>query len=95
MLPKTAKDIKDSQSRLDFSAIPFCVVPSHHSLEGGVDVRGHSFSYVIPQRRPQPPPNISENSVEVFFHSLLFFLFPFLYFLYLCWTDLEFNGRHQ
>src|SRR5271169_619564 len=29
---------------IDFTSIPFRVVPGRHSLEGGVDVRGQSFS---------------------------------------------------
>src|ERR1700678_822412 len=29
---------------IDFTSIPFCRVPGRHSLEEGVDVRGHSFS---------------------------------------------------
>jgi Chromo (CHRromatin Organisation MOdifier) domain len=37
---------------IDFSAISFRVVPSCHSLKGGVDVRGHPFS---PPSHSDPP----------------------------------------
>jgi hypothetical protein len=32
---------------INFSAIPFCVVPGCHLLEGGVDVRRHSFLHFL------------------------------------------------
>jgi hypothetical protein len=45
---------------IDFSAIQFHVVPSHHSLKRGVDVRGHSFS---PPSRSNPPPSTPFTSI--------------------------------
>jgi Chromo (CHRromatin Organisation MOdifier) domain len=39
---------------IDFSAIPFHVMLSCHSLKGGVDVRGHPFS---PLSCSDPPPS--------------------------------------
>jgi hypothetical protein len=49
--PGTAHQVK----AIDFTAILFRVVPGHHSLEVGVDVRGHSFS--------TPPFHVSESSL--------------------------------
>ena len=40
---------------VDFSTIPFRVVPGRHSLEKRVDVRGHSFS----------PPSRSKSSLSI------------------------------
>jgi hypothetical protein len=49
--PGAARQIRAT----DFEAIPFRVVPSRHSLEGGVDVRGHSFSASVPPFRASVP----------------------------------------
>ena len=41
--PGAARQIR----AVDFTSIPFRVVPGRHSLEGGVDVRGQSFSEIF------------------------------------------------
>ena len=44
---------------VDFNTIPFqmisSAVPRHHSLEGGMDVRGHSFQTLSPMEYVSPP----------------------------------------
>ena len=87
---------------IDFSAIPFCVVPSCHSLEGGCMSGVTHFLIHLPtlflkdvHNHLQTSPNISKNSIEVSFTPCYSFYFPSSTFQYLHQTDLEFNGLYQ